>query len=229
MSLYGCLFYSYRDNGFCQNLITLMNKYGLNKMFKYELVDNMSDEQLMKLQLQKVPTLLVISDDGQSKKQYIYPGNEAFKWVDGFLISQKQKALKNAENSRKLIQNSNAKEKIMHRLYEYCPAEHAGISDGYAYYNEDENKDRQSTVAQGKTFSYGFSTENENIGAIPVGKISEYRAKEGISALYGNEDSFKKAINRANEERKKQDDAFKNNMEKDVIKTIVQKSASNNQ
>ena len=53
MSLYGYLFYSYRDGGFCQTLINLMNKYDLNKIFKYELVDNMNDEKLMKLQLQK--------------------------------------------------------------------------------------------------------------------------------------------------------------------------------
>ena len=131
--LYGYLFYSnYDDKGFCKSLITLLERHELNKIFKYELVDNMSPEQLTRLQLQSVPTLLVISDNGQQKQQFVYEGNAAFKWVENFLLGRRQCLLKDAENSRKLIQNNNAKDKLTHKLYEYCPEEHTGVSDAYA-------------------------------------------------------------------------------------------------
>lgn len=223
--LYGYLFYSMLDNGYCKNLITLIERHGLSKLFKLQLIDNMNDEQITKLGLQTVPTLLVISENGQQKQQFIYEGNEAFKWVDTFLISRRQNIMKDAESSRRLIQNNNTKDRLTQRLYEYCESEHSGISDAYAYYNEDEKKD--INVAQSKMFSHGLSYQNDNIGAIPLsgnGKIKDYKAKEGLTATYGNEQNLKKAIDRINDERNKQDDKLKQNIELDTIKMIIQKS-----
>lgn len=226
--LYGYIFYSKRDNGYSQNLITLIERHGLNKIFRYELVDNMIEEQITKLGLQTVPTLLVISDNGQQKQQYIYEGNEAFKWIDNFLIGRRQNLMKEAESSRKLIQNNNAKEKLTQRLYEYCEAEHSGISDAYAYYNNDESKD--INIAQSKMFSNGLNYNNDNIGAIPLTEqknMKEYKAKEGLTAVYGSEANIKRAIDRMTEERRKQEDKFKQNMETDTIKTVIYKSMNN--
>jgi hypothetical protein len=225
--LYGYLFYSnYDDKGFCKSLITLLERHGLNKIFEYKLVDNMTDEQLMKLQLNSVPTLLVISDNGGQKQQFIYEGNDAFKWVDTFLIGRRQSMMKNAESSRKLIQNSNTKEKLTQKLYEYCPGEHSGISDGYAYYNDDENKDRAMTVPQGKMFSNGLGFQNDNIGAIPLpgsGKVKDYKAKEGLTAVYGNEHNVKKVMENMEKERAKQDENLRLGMEEDTIKIVIGK------
>jgi hypothetical protein len=225
--LYGYLFYTnYDKEGFCKSLITLLERHGLNKIFEYKLVDNMTDEQLMKLQLNSVPTLLVISENNGQKQQFVHEGNDAFKWVDSFLIGRRQAMMKNAESSRKLIQNSNTKEKLTQKLYEYCPGEHSGISDGYAYYNEDENKDRAMTVPQGKMFSNGLGFQNDNIGAIPLpgsGKVKDYKAKEGLTAIYGNEHNVKKAIENMERERAKQDEHLRQNMEEDTVKIVVGK------
>lgn len=225
--LYGYLFYSKRDNGYCQNLITLIERHGLNKIFRYELIDNMNEEQIIKLGLQTVPTLLIISDSGHQKQQFIYEGSDAFKWIDNFLIGRRQNVMKDAETSRKLIQNNNTKEKLTQRLYEYCEAEYSGISDSYAYYNEDEKKD--INIAQGKMFSHGLNYNNDNIGAIPLAEqksMKDYKAKEGLTAVYGSDANVKRAIDRMNEERKKQDDQFKQNMEADTIKMVINKSTS---
>jgi hypothetical protein len=230
--LYGYLFYSnYDDKGFCKSLITLLERHGLNKIFEYKLVDNMSDEQLMKLQLNEIPALLVISDNGNGQKQqFIYEAKNAFQWVDNFLIGRRQAMMKNAESSRKLIQNSNTKEKLTQKLYEYCPSEHSGISDGYAYYHEDENKDRLFTVPQGKMFSNGLGFQNDNIGAIPLpgsGKLKDYKAKEGLTAVYGNEHNIKKAIENMQRDRVKQDEALGQNMQEDIVKIVVGKIGPN--
>jgi hypothetical protein len=225
--LYGYLFHSnYDEKGFCKSLITLLERHGLNKIFEYKLVDNMTDEQLMKLQLNSVPTLLVISDNGGQKQQFVYEGNDAFKWVDTFLIGRRQSMMKNAESSRKLIQNSNTKEKLTQKLYEYCPGEHSGISDGYAYYNDDENKDRAMSVPQGKMFSNGLGFQNDNIGAIPLpgsGKIKDYKAKEGLTAVYGNDNNVKKVMENMEKERAKQDEHLRQGMEEDTIKIVIGK------
>jgi hypothetical protein len=226
--LRGYLFYSnYDDKGFCKSLITLLERHNLNKIFEYKLVDNMTDEQLMKLQLQTVPTLFVISDNtnnGGQKQQFIYEGNDAFKWVDNFLFGRRQSMMKNAENSRKLIQNSNSKEKLTQKLYEYCPNEHTGISDGYAYYNEDEKKD--INMPQSKMFAHGLNYQSDNIGAIPLpgnGRVKDYKAKEGLSAVYGNDNNIKKVLENMQKERTKQDEILKQNMEEDTVKIVVNK------
>jgi hypothetical protein len=227
--LYGYLFYSikYDDNGFCKSMISLLERHGLNKIIEYKSVDNMSEEQLIKLQIETVPTLFIISDNGQQKNQSVFVGNDAFKWVDNFLLSRRQAIMKNAENSRKLIQNSNTKEKLTQKLYEYCPSEHSGISDAYAYYNEDENKD--INMAQGKMFSFGLNNQNENLGTIPIqGKIKDYKLKEGLLATYGSDSNIKKTIEQIENDRKNQEKQFQNNMEQDTIKIVANKIANGN-
>ena len=81
-------------------------------------------------------------------------------------------------------------------------------------------------------FVHGLGWQNDNIGAIPLPgsenkknyKMKDYKSREGLSATYGGDAGIKRAITRMNEEREKQDDKFKNNMESDTIKSIIQKS-----
>jgi hypothetical protein len=225
--LYGYLFYTnYDKEGFCKSLKTLLERHGLNKIFEYKLIDNMKAEELMKLQFNSIPALLVISDNGGEKKQDVYEGNDAFKWVDMFLMGRRHAMMKNAESSRKLIQNSTTKEKLTQKLYEYCPNEHSGISDGYAYYHEDENKDRLFTVPQGKMFSNGLGFQNDNIGAIPLpgtGKLKDYKEKEGLSAVYGNDHNIKKVMENMQRDRIKQDENLRQYMEEDTVKIVINK------
>jgi hypothetical protein len=225
--LYGYLFYTNDSQGYCKSLITLLERHGLNKIFRYYLADEMKDEDIIRFEIETLPTIIVISDNGQQKQQNIYQGNDAFKWVDNFLISRRQALMKNAETSRRLIQNSNAKDRLTQKLYEYCPGEHSGISDGYSYYNDDETKD--INLPQSKMFSNGLSYQNDNLGAIPLpgsGKIKDYRAIEGLNAIYGND--TKKAIQNAEQDRKKQDEQLKQLMEKDTLNTIIGKIMTNN-
>jgi hypothetical protein len=229
--LYGYLFYSnkYDSDGFCKSLITLLERHGLDKIFEYKLIDDMSEEQLVKLQIESVPTLLVIFENNGTKQQQLFTGEKAFNWVDSFLISRRQALIKKAENSRKTIQGENAKERMKDGLCDYCPLEHVGISDTYAYYNEDESKD--INLAQTKMYSqYNPNVmENDNIGAIPVsstGGIKDYRAKEGLNATFGNDIS--RVINNVENDRKKQDEQLKNIIDQNTIKTVANSLAKNN-
>jgi len=218
--LYGYLFYSNDKQGYCKSFITLLERHGINKMFRYYLVDEMREEDITKFNLETVPTIMIVSDNGTQKMQQKFEGNNAFKWVENFLISRRQSVIKNAENARKLIQNSNAKERLIQKLYEYCPNEHEGVSDTYAYYNEDETKD--INVAQGKTFVNGLLNQNDNIGAIPVGdsvNIKEYKKKEGLTAVYGN--NIHNIVKNIENDRKKQDEIMKTNMEQNTINHIA--------
>lgn len=225
--LYGYLFYTNDSQGFCKSLMTLIERHNLNKMFKYYLVDKMNDEDITKFNLETIPTIIIVFDNGQQKQQQSFQGNDAFKWIENFIVSRRQALLKNAEMSRRIIQNSNAKDRLTQKLYEYCPNEHSGISDAYAYYNEDETKD--INLPQGKTFVNGLNYQNDNLGAIPLpgnGKMKDYRKTEGLNAIYGGD--IKKAINNAENERKKQEEQLKKTMEQDTLNIIINKMTNNN-
>jgi hypothetical protein len=217
------MFYSikYDDDGYCKNLIALLERHGLTKLFEPKLIDNMTIEQLSKSGLDDImiPAIIVISENGEQKYQNMYQSHDAFKWVENFLIGRRRATIVNAENSRKLIQNNNIKEKLSQKLYEYCPSEHSGISDGYAFYNEDESKD--SNIAQGKMFSHGFSHTGDNLGAVPLPGAAEYRKREGLNATHGG--SVDKVLKDKEYERAQQDLQLKGAMNTDAINIIMNK------
>lgn len=229
--LYGYLFISNHDeNGYCKSLMTLLERHGLNKIFEPKLIDKMKPEQIMQLQIENIPALLVINS--QTKTQQFFEGNDAFKWIDNLLIGRRQTVMKNAENQRKLIQTSNIKENLKEGLIDYCPNEQGGLSEGYAYYHEDENIDRERTKIQIENIKkfgdyYGKNDDrryqNDNLGAIPIrGKnMKEYKEKEGLNAVYGG--NIEKVIKQMENDRDKQDNIIKNNMEQDTLQTIIHK------
>lgn len=233
--LYGYLFISNHDeNGYCKSLITLLERHGLTKIFEPKLIDKMKPEQIMQLQIENIPALLVIND--QTKTQQFFEGNDAFKWIDNLLIGRRQSVIKNAENQRKLIQTSNIKENLKEGFVDYCPNEQGGLGEGYAYYHEDENIDRERTITQiEKLKKFGECYEkndprryqNDNLGAIPIKckNMKEYKEKEGLSAVYGGD--IEKVMKQMKDDRDKQNNIIKNNMEQDTLHTIVNKMNQN--
>jgi len=227
--IFGYLFYtedkSVDPNGLCRNLISLIQRHGLDKMINYRSIDNMNTEQLAQLKFESVPTLIIIFDNGQNKTQQVFEGEDAFKWVQNFLITRRQSSIKNAEMSRKLIQNSNTKDKLTDGIFEFNQNEHMGISDTYAFCNvsDDQNKN----FRQGKMFNNNFSTNDDNLGAIPIaGKnINEYKKKEGLSALYGNDENVKKAVSQIENARKAQDEQMNKVVEKNIIGSVIRSDA----
>ena len=202
----GYVFYSKQCN-FCYVLMKLMESHGINKMFKYECIDEWNPEQLTKFQLNTVPTLILGSNDGMAQK--ILEGKDAFEWVKQFLINRRQVAINSAEITRKVIQKNDIQNKLKNNLYDYCPEEQTGISDSYALCREDIN------IPFAKEFvQYGC---NDKIMTIPIGDMKSYKQKESIGKVYGD---VSKVISQIEESRKKQDAEISTVVTKSAIPTI---------
>lgn len=231
--LYGYLFIDKKDKrGYCKSLITLLERHGLNKMFECVFIENMKPEQIMHLQnnnIQEIPTILVIND--QTKVQQWFEGDNAFKWVDGFLINRRQATLKNAENQRKLIQSTNIKESFKEGICDYCPNDFSGISEGYAYYDKDDKIDDEKTkmqIEKLKKFGDYYSkndkryNQGDNLGAIPIkyNNINDYKSREGLNATHGD---TSKLIENMERSRKHQDGLIQKQMEQSTLSNIINK------
>lgn len=204
--MFGYIFYSKKCK-FCYELMKLMENYGVNKIFQYECVDTLSIEQITQLQINQVPTIILMPNNGAN--QTILEGKQAFEWVKQFIINRRQVTIQNAETTRKLIQKNDMTNKLKNNLYDYCPEEQTGISDSYALCREDIN------IPFPKEFS--SSASNDTIITVPIGDIKLYKQKESIGKVYGD---VTKIISHAEESRKKQDIEISTAVTQSAVATI---------
>jgi hypothetical protein len=227
----GFIFISYKhdDEGFCKSLITLLERHNLMQMFEPKIIEKMTPEQLTQLKIEHVPALLIINK--QTNAQQFFEGNNAFKWIDNLIINKRQSMMNNVDNQRKVIQNNNIKENFKEGMLDYCPNEQSGLSEGYAYYHDDENIDKARTkiqIEQIKKFGEYYDIndprrlQNDNLGAIPLGakNMKEYKMKESINNVHGD---IKKIIGQITLDRDKQDNEIKNCMEQNTLRTVINK------
>lgn len=209
----GYVFYS-KDCATSLNLIKIMENQGLHTMFDYKCVDNMSENDITKLGLRTVPTILVVNNQNGVQKKGIYEGKEAFEWINSVVINRRQIAITQAESTRKLIQINEMKKKIQDGLYEYCEGESAGISDGYSYWKDDMTKDIDN--AQPKTFLPYGDDHKYNILTIPVDKHAP-----GYKISKGDQE---KMIRDMENIRKTDDSNLKSMMEQQQIHDVITKA-----
>lgn len=154
------LYYS-KNCEVCSNIMKIMHNNDLLKMFELKCIDNKTyDNEISKLGITHVPTILIVQTQGGRTMRGIYSANDAFKWVDSILENRRQYQMKLADENRQLIQRNTTKNQLKYGLYDYCPEEAEGISDAYAYFNKDESKDIDA--AQPKMF-------------LPVGQDANFR------------------------------------------------------
>jgi hypothetical protein len=213
--MYGYLYYSIKCD-YSRNIMKLMENHGLNKMFEYRCVDNMSLEEITQLQLNITPTLVMTNPNG---KLQIYESEDAFVFIKNFLCSRRESLIKQAEATRKLIQSNNTKNNLKENLYGYCPDEQNGISDNYSTWNNDFNKD--VTMALPKTFTQynPNDTRGDSIMTIPIGNVKDYKAKESLEAVYGKD--IKSVLAKMENDRKEQDKELAGQMEQNRFNTVV--------
>jgi hypothetical protein len=199
----------------------LMENHKLLALFKLEMVETIAQtkglEELVKLQIDIVPKLVIFLNEGNNKKMIYYEGPKAFEWVKDYLVSsRRQIMMQTAETSRKLIQSDNTKIEMKDGLFGYCPDEHNGISDQYTLCREDVN------IALPKVFvpyTKQGQTEEEKIMTVPIGKIGDYKKKEGIGAIYGKD--IKNIVSQIENTRLAQDKQIKSIIEQATISTVM--------
>jgi len=186
--------------------MTLLSNQCLLDKFNNKCVDDMSDTQLVSFNLRCVPTLVIPHPNGKSQ---VIEGENTFKWLQAIIENQRQKAISQTMHNRKLIQMATMKNNIKDGLYDYQKNESEGISDSYAYWNDDMTKELESS--QPKSFlpykcddQYRILVFNEN----------EYTQKKL------NQDQQTNLMKKLQDTRSDQDTGVKTNMEQQQVSTL---------
>lgn len=212
----GYLFYSDKCST-CTNLRTIMSNQQLLNDFNTKNVDNMPIEEINKLGLQKVPTILIVYtySNGETK-QGLYEGENAFDWVKNVVNTRRQNMMKYTTDTRKLIQTNDVKKKIKEGVLDFCGIENNGVSDDYAYYSDKIEIDRQLDTAQPKSFLPYGQDNNYRILSIPVSTAD--KLKQGYKIAENDQlkmtDDLKKA-------RDNFDNQIKDNMKNEHVDSII--------
>ena len=207
--MHGIIFYS-KDCQTCRNLMTIMNNQGLLNLFEYKCIDKMPLEELTRMGIDTVPTLVVVYNENGKKNNCIYVGTEAFQWVNTIVMNRRKQSMAYADQKRKLIQIDEQRKRIKTGLHEYCIDELNGVSDSYSLWNDDMNNEKD--IAQPKAFQlYGQDAAN-NILTIPENKTAKgFKVTESTQT---------KLVSDLLNQRKQQDNQFKNIMENEQIRAV---------
>jgi hypothetical protein len=210
MGMFGILFYSDTCE-FSRNLRVAMRDNDIMKFFTEKCVDKMSVQEMTKMGLKETPTLVVIMRNGEAiKSKQVYGGRSAFEWVETAMRNNRENSLRHAEQSRRLIQFDNMCAKKKDNIKDFDPLESAGLSDGFAYWANDMNKDVD--IAQPKSF-------------LPYGKDDEYaiatffNKKEQNHKLSDND--IKKRAAEVEAMRNMQDNQMKTNFERQHMNAVM--------
>lgn len=164
-NIFGILFYSNKCKH-SKNLRLLMHSNDLLNSFTERCVEDMKVEEISQYNLKSVPTLVVIQKNAQNviQNKNIFEAEGAFNWVQSMIINRRDNMIKSAEQSRKLIQLNNAKQNES-GFRDHDPLESGGVSDAYAYWANDVNKDidlpqPKSFLPFGKDTDYSIATFN---------------------------------------------------------------------
>jgi len=94
-----------------------MKNEKLLDMFKCSNVDSMSLDEIIKLGLEAVPTILIInvSASGEQKKG-VYVQKQACNWVENVINNRRANLIKYTENTKKLIEMQEIKKRMQDGL-----------------------------------------------------------------------------------------------------------------
>ena len=214
----GYLYYS-TSCTYCRDLITLMTNNGIAELFRFESIDKLSVDDIARLQLQQVPALIIVSQHNPQ----IYEGTGAFEWVKKYIINRRKNAEHDAENGRKMIQSDNMRAALQENLFGFNLEEKIGISNTYAIWHDNLADDKNIPLPQSFASYDPNDKTDAKIITIPVGKPAEYRAKEGLNAVYGP-NGTKKIISSVENIRKKQNEEISSVMERNRLQCVMNTS-----
>ena len=104
----GYLFYSEKCK-FCINLRNVMTNQNIIRMFNECCIDKMSPDELIKLGLSTVPTIVIVTTNAQTGKHSkgIYENETAFRYIEDMIANRRKNNILRAECDRKIIQVTN--------------------------------------------------------------------------------------------------------------------------
>lgn len=224
----GYLFYS-NNCETCINLIAIMKNEKLLEMFDCRDVEKMGLEELTRLGLEDVPTILIIntSQSGEQQKG-IHVKGQACKWVENVINNRRAHMIKYNENVTKLIEMQEMKKRMQDGLLGYSSMEIGGISDDYSYWSDKPDLDKNLDMAQAKTF-LGYDADpkkflqlynQSRIMTIPdvEGNKDDKRKLKGYIVT---EKEQKKLMEDLDKNREKQIGVIKDNMQKEQIDSVI--------
>lgn len=193
------LFYSKKCKE-CSALWQVICNEGIAKMITLVCIDDMSSEQILRLSIKKVPSI-VVSVENQPPGVFEGP-MMCSNWLTNFTLTRRQNIANSVNEQRRLIQKTHTVSREQNGgPLDYSEAEMDGTTDNYSYNNSD--------IAQPKNF-VPLGMENAFFIKTPdlnEGKLDNFTATKYLSEA-------KHAINRDTEEFKKQ-------MELNQIKSVI--------
>ena len=224
----GYLFYS-NNCETCVNLINLMKEEKLLDMFKCADIEKMSMEELTRLGLDGVPTILIInvSSTGEQQKG-VYVQEEACNWVENVINNRRLNMIKYTENTKKIIEMQEMKKRMQDGLLGYSSMETLGISDDYSFWSDKPEIDVNLDIAQAKSY-LGYDKDpakflqqynQSRIMTIPdiEGTKEEKRKLKGYVVT---EKEQKKMMDDLEKQRTSQLNTIKTNMQKEQINSVI--------
>lgn len=203
----GILFYSNKCP-YCKDLLSVIQNQDMIDFFDYSCIESMDNDKIIKLGLSTVPTLVLTNESRQQTK--ILENEDVMKWVKSFILNRRDYFCKMAEQTRKLIQVNNIKNRISDGLDSYKHMESEGISDQYSYYSE-KNVENDINIAQPKSF-------------LPIGQEDQYKIiayQSDVDNVKLNENDMKKKLNAYSSSRKQEEAQLKAHMEKEQIESVI--------
>ena len=150
------LFYSSRCES-SANFIRILENKGLRPMFQLISIDQMSTDDIIKLQMNYTPMVMIRDQTGRNTTRH--EGKKAFEWLDNLIRFREQNMAKIAEaNRRKILQSNQQVARAQDQnVLSFFPQETQGVSDNFSY-----TSDALQEIAQPKSFmSYGKDAEHK--------------------------------------------------------------------
>jgi len=140
------LFYSSKCESSAK-FIRIIEHRGLRPMFQLVSVDQMSNDDIIKIQIQFTPMVMIRDQAGRNSSRY--EGKKAFEWLENLIRFREQNMAKMAEmNRRKILQaNHQVAKEQNHNVISFFPLETQGVSDNFSY-----TSDALQEIAQPKSF-----------------------------------------------------------------------------
>jgi hypothetical protein len=202
--MFGYLFLSNRCE-ICNNMFKILQNEGIVNQFKIISVDTMPPEQLMNLNIEEVPTLII---RGQNNSSQLLETNNAFQWLQALITNRRQNMMNMVELNRRKLLQSNMQNKELSGPTGFKSLEMTGSSDLFSFVTPElENQYLPKSFAQvgGEERILAFVDDGQ--------KMSEQDSKQRISQY----DSF----------RKKQDGQISMILEKSLIDKVCNASMMN--
>lgn len=184
------------------NLWQVISNEGIDKMFNLINLDKFSSQQLSKLSIAQIPTI-VISNQNQQNDVYEGP-QRCSQWLNNFTANRRQQIRLQVEQKMKLVQREQALARANNGPIEYIEDEMDGVTDTYAYTNTD--------LCQPKQFINIGQEENYNIMTPQV--------KENII----DNKSMNKQLSQLESNRNNDTNQFMKIMEQNQIQAVINKN-----